>query len=47
MLAINASIGSGRRGRLRQDFAKGRSLSSYHSMVLGLRFDDIRLFMNS
>ncbi|MBA7580523.1 hypothetical protein ES708_22415 [subsurface metagenome] len=43
----NASIGSGRRGRVGQHLANGLSLPSYHSIVLGLRSDEIRLAINS
>jgi len=46
-VARNISMGSGRRGRLGQDLAKGKSLSSYHEMVAGLRLAAVRLAMNS
>lgn len=46
-VAKKHSIGSGRRGRLGQDLAKGRSLSSYHEIVAGLRLAAMRLAMNS
>lgn len=46
-LVRKSSIGSGRLGMLRQNIVNGFILSSYHSMVLELRFADMRLFINS